>query len=386
MRALQIALIVGACGVAAVTVACGSTTQTRSRNGAGCRETKAVAAYASAIKTAMPLVRRLAAGIRAPGMSLAVAADGKIIWSVNCGYSNIDAGRLVNDHTRFRIGSVSKTLTAAALMHYAAVGKVDLDAPIGRYLQSFPSHGGGITLRRLAGHLAGIRHYETQFEAVNTRHFDSVAAPLAIFANDPLVAPPGTQFAYSSYGYDVIGAALERATNESFETLMRQAVFAPADLNETTIATAPAGRRSSFYELTSSGKVRAAPAIDLSDRLPAGGLLSTARDLARFGCALVDGTLVPAASARVMLTSQTTLAGTQTGYGIGVEVHASPFGTFVAHTGAVDGGTAGLLIHPRSRTALALATNLGYATADNPPPPRKGTPDPPVVLLPFIKR
>jgi serine beta-lactamase-like protein LACTB, mitochondrial len=386
VRALQIALTVGASSVAAVTVACGSTTQTRSRHGAGCRETKAAAAYASAIRTAMPLVRRLAAGIRAPGMSLAVAADGKIVWSVNCGYSNIDAGRPVDDHTRFRIGSVSKTLTAAALMHYAAVGKVDLDAPIGRYLHSFPSHGGGITLRRLAGHLAGIRHYETRAEAVNRRHFDSVAAPLAIFANDPLVAPPGTQFAYSSYGYDVIGAALERATDESFGTLMRQAVFASADLNETTLATAPSGRRSSFYELTSRGTVRAAPAIDLSDRLPAGGFLSTARDLARFGGALVDGTLVPAASARAMLTSQKTLAGTQTGYGIGVEVHASPFGTFVGHTGAVDGGTAALLIHPASRTVLALATNLGYATADNPPPPRKGTPDPPIVLLPFIKR
>ena len=87
------------------------------------------------------------------------------------------------------------------------------------------------------------------------------------------MAPPGTQFAYSSYGYDVIGAALERATNESFGALMRQAVFAPADLNETTLATAPAARRSSFYELTSHGKVRAAPAIDLSDRLPAGGLI-----------------------------------------------------------------------------------------------------------------
>src|SRR5512132_377180 len=133
MRALQIALVGGACGVAAVTVACGSATQTPPRSGAGCRETKAAAAYASAIRTAMPLVRSLAAGIRAPGMSLAVAADGKVVWSVNCGYSNIDARRLVGDHTRFRIGSVSKTLTAAALMHYAALGKVDLDAPIGRY-------------------------------------------------------------------------------------------------------------------------------------------------------------------------------------------------------------------------------------------------------------
>ena len=386
MRALQIALVVGACGVVLGSVACGSATQARSTNGAGCRETNAAPAYASAIRTARPLVRRLAAGLRAPGLSLAVAADGKIVWSVNCGYSNVAARRPVGDHTRFRIGSVSKTLTAAALMRYAAVGKVDLDAPIGRYVPSFSARGSAITLRRLAGHLAGIRHYETQAEAVNTRHFDSVTASLATFANDPLVAPPGTQFAYSSYGYDVIGAALERATNESFGALMRQAVLAPAGLNETTLATAPAGRRSSFYELTSNGKVRTAPPIDLSDRLPAGGFLSTASDLARFGGALVDGTLVPAASARVMLTSQKTLAGTQTGYGIGVEVHASPFGKFVGHTGAVDGGTAALLIHPGSRTVLALTTNLGYATAENPPPPRKGTPDPPMVLLPFIKR
>lgn len=130
----------------------------------------------------------------------------------------------VRDTTQFRIGSVSKTLTAAALVHYADAGLVELDAPIARYLPGFP-HARGITLRRLAGHLAGIRHYETADEAVNRRHFPSVRATLAIFANDPLVSSPGTRFAYSSYGYDVIGAALERATRLSFPELMRRAVL-----------------------------------------------------------------------------------------------------------------------------------------------------------------
>jgi CubicO group peptidase (beta-lactamase class C family) len=166
---------------------------------------------------------------------------------------------------------------------------------------------------------------------------------------------------------------------------MTRAVLAPAHLDETTVPTAPATQRASFYELTNTGKIRPAPPIDLSDRLPAGGLLSTARDLARFGAALVDGSLVEPRTARAMFTSQRTLEGTRTGYGIGFEVHPSPYGLFVGHTGAIDGGTAALLIHPKSRTVLALTTNLGYATAETPPPPRPGTPDPPTLLLPFIE-
>jgi CubicO group peptidase (beta-lactamase class C family) len=221
---------------------------------------------------------------------------------------------------------------------------------------------------------------------VNRRHFGSVEASLALFADDPLVATPGTRFAYSSYGYDVIGAALERATGRGFSALMERAVLRPAAMRETTLATAPAAARSTFYEVTNSGRIRVAPPIDLSDRLPAGGFLSTARDLARFGAALAGGKLVAPGTLRAMLTAQKTTAGESTGYGLGLELHSSPLGVFAGHTGAVAGGTAALLIHPASRTVLALATNLGYATADSPPPPKRGTPDPPQVLLPFIRR
>jgi serine beta-lactamase-like protein LACTB len=131
--------------------------------------------------------------------------------------------------------------------------------------------------------------------------------------------------------------------------------------------------------------VRVAPPIDLSDRLPAGGFLSTADDLARFGAALTNQTLVGKETARMMFRSQRTTAGEETGYGLGFEVHPSPFGLFVGATGAVDGGTAALLIHVKTGIVLALTTNLGYATAVSPPPPKKGTPDPPMLLLPFIR-
>jgi CubicO group peptidase (beta-lactamase class C family) len=369
--------------VAALAVGCGGASAP-ARAKPGCRQSLAAPEYRQAIGADRVLLRRLRGGLRAPGFSLTVAASGKIVWSVSCGYADLKSRRPVTAHTRFRIGSVSKTLTATALAYYAESGRVDLDAPVHRYID-FPSHGGAVTLRRLAGHLAGIRHYESQAEAVNRRHFPSVTATLELFAGDPLVEVPGTRFSYSSYGYDVIGSALERVCHRDFASLMRKAVLAPADMRETTLAKAPRAARATFYELNDSGGVRIAPPIDLTDRLPAGGFLSTADDLVRFGVALTNGTLVDMETAAMMFRSQRTTAGEETGYGLGFEVHPSPFGLLVGHIGAVAGGTAALLIHVKTGTVLALTTNLGYATAVSPPPP-KGTPDPPTLLLPFIGR
>jgi serine beta-lactamase-like protein LACTB len=382
-RTARVSTIAIVAALVAAASACGGASEA-GRAKPLCRQSLAAPEYRQAIRADRTLLRRLKEGLHAPGLSLTVAASGKIVWSVSCGYADVKSRRPVTARTRFRIGSVSKTLTATVLADYAESGRVDLDAAVDRYVD-FPSHGGAITLRRLAGHLAGIRHYESQAEAVNRRHFASVTATLALFAGDPLVAEPGSRFSYSSYGYDVIGAALERVSGRDFPSLVREAVLAPAHMRETTLATAPRAARATFYELKDSGGVRVAPPIDLSDRLPAGGFLSTAEDLARFGIALTDGTLVGKETAAMMFRSQRTTAGEETGYGLGFEVHPSPFGLFVGHTGAVAGGTAALAIHVKTGTVLALTTNVGYATAGSPPPPREGTPDPPTLLLPFLR-
>jgi len=202
----------------------------------------------------------------------------------------------------------------------------------------------------------------------------------------PVLAAPRERFSYSSYGYVLIGAALETATSTSYESIISKYVLEPAGMAATQPATKPASGSASFYEITDAGQARPAPPIDLSDRLPAGGYLSTAADLARFGAALAGGRLVGAKGQALLFTPQRTRGSRSTEYGLGFEVRASPLGRFVGHTGSVAGGTTALLIHPRSRATLALTTNLGYVTAASPPPPAQGTPEPPMLLLPFIRQ
>jgi serine beta-lactamase-like protein LACTB, mitochondrial len=155
--------------------------------------------------------------------------------------------------------------------------------------------------------------------------------------------------------------------------------------------TRPDGRRAGsgrarFYEVTSSRKAVPALPVDLSNRLPSGGFLSTAEDLARFGIGITDRTFIGAQGQALLFTSQKTSSGEPTRYGFGFEVGESPFGRVAGHTGNVVGGTSFLLVHPRTRVVVAMATNIGFVTVANPPALGRGVPDPPELALPFIRR
>jgi serine beta-lactamase-like protein LACTB, mitochondrial len=347
-----------------------------------CREWLAARPYRREIAGARRLVLRMKRAFAAPGLSIAIAADGKLVWSESCGFSDRGRRRKVTRATQFRIGSVSKTVTAATVARLSERGLIDVDASIRDYVTAYPRSGPAPTVRQLGGHLGGIRHYEGA-ETINTKHYSSVTDSLSIFIDDPLVAPPGEQFNYSSYGFNLLGAAVETTTSSTFGQAVTAAVLRPLGMRRTSIGRPPTGG-TRFYEVTGSRRAVASPYIDLSDRYPSGGFLSTAEDLVRLGVGVTRPGFLGDRSRALLFTSQRTQAGEPTGYGFGFEVGESPVGPVAGHTGNVVGGTAGLFIHPRTRVVIALVTNIGFVTAPR-PPDLSGTPGPPQLALPFIR-
>jgi len=295
-----------------------------------------------------------------PGFALAVAVDGKLVWSEAFGYADLAAKRPTTTETQFRIGSVSKPLTADAVAQLYEAGKLDLDAPVQRYVPTFPDKGAPITTRLLGGHLAGIRHYKGNEFTLNQR-FPSVTAGLAIFKDDSLVAPPGTRFSYSSYGFNLISAVVEGASGQQFLAYMSRHVFQPLgmahtapDKNDSLIP-----NRTRFYDRTDSGQFVLSPTVDNSYKWGGGGFLSTAEDLVKFGTAHLSPGYLKAATLELLFTPQHTTSGSATPYGIGWFVDTDTLGhRYVYHGGGSVGGTTAFGVDRDSRVVIALVTNL----------------------------
>lgn len=315
--------------------------------------------YAKAKEHAREVAKQwLARGI--PGVTLAVAVEGRIVYAEGYGYADLEQRVPVWPATKFRIASDSKPLTAAGLMLLVEQGRIDLDAPVQKYVPSFPDKGTKITARLLAGHLAGIRHYrDDEFQIA--RHYDSVLEGLKIFADDPLVSPPGKEFHYSSYGFNLLSAVMESAAGENFLTYMGSHVFVPLGLRH-TVADQTAEiieQRARPYRKTEDGVLRNAPYVDNSYKWAGGGFLSTAEDLALFGSALLQPGFLKPESLRQLFTSQKTTDGKETGYGIGWFVGKAKSGQKVyAHDGGAVGGSSRLLLYPDAHMVVAMICNF----------------------------
>jgi serine beta-lactamase-like protein LACTB len=223
-----------------------------------------------------------------PGIAIAVARDGRIVWSEGFGWADLEQRVPVTPATEFRIGSISKSLTSAAVGLLVQEGKLDLDAPVQRYVPSFPVKRWPITTRLVAGHLAGIRHYRDD-EFLLYRHYDNVLASLDIFKDDSLLFEPGTRFSYSSYGWNLISAVIEGASGDDYLHFMRTRVFERLHLVHTRpdVLDTVIPHRTRYYG-RHGGTWLNEPAVDNSYKWAGGGFLSTAEDLVTYGSALLQ--------------------------------------------------------------------------------------------------
>jgi serine beta-lactamase-like protein LACTB, mitochondrial len=305
-----------------------------------------------------------------PGVSVAVVENGEYEWGGGFGLADMEDNAPASEHTLFRLASVSKSLTATAAMQLWERGKLDLDAPVQNDCPSFPRKPWPITTRQVMGHLAGIRHYQSGSqddpEVGNTKHFENpIQGGLDFFKNDALLSEPGKQFHYSTHGYTLVGCVIEGASGAKYVDFVRQNVFALAGMEQTQVddrfAIIP--YRTRFYQKTESGKVQNADFLDSSYKIPGGGWLSSAEDMARFEVAILNDKLVRRATRDLMWTALKPSDGSKDEYGLGWGNGNEDGIASVGHTGGQQGTSTAFTIAPAQRAGVVVLTNMEGADA-----------------------
>ena len=328
-----------------------------------------------------------------PALSLAVAGADGARWSLALGAADIELGAPARPEHRFRIGSVSKALTATAAARLVSRGLIQLEKPISCWLPGLPPHHRATTLGQLLTHRGGVRHYlpkdlETGQPggSVFTRPSWSNAQILAAFIDDDLVAPVGEKVSYSSWGYSLASLAMEAATGRSFLDLVEDEITRPLGLT-TLVADQPGkivpGRVRGYVGEEERRRLQAQfpdagwpdPIDGWANALPinpaycwaGAGFLASTPDMARFGAALLDrpGSLITPEERAVLFTPLTAKSPHSPPLGLGWRVDHDERGRLRwHHAGATPGGRAALVIYPHAGLSIALASNVMIAPGD----------------------
>ena len=292
------------------------------------------------------------------GLSVAVVEADRLVWSQGFGFADLENRVPFRASTVYRLASVSKTLTAVAAMQLVERGALDLDAPIQTPCPAFPAKSQPITTRQLLGHLSGIRHYQEGENFDSVHHYATVPESLAAFSADPLRQDPGIAFTYSTYGYVVLGCVVEGASGVPFAEYVRENVARPAGMDHTrtddVFEIVP--DRARGYAKAPDGTLRNADLADTSNKVPGGGMVSTAEDLARFAIALDTHRILKAATFREMQIPMTLRDGTPSPY-YGWTIGELCGATSLRHSGSQQGTSAYLLLVPSRGFAIALLAN-----------------------------
>src|SRR5262245_28088914 len=332
--------------------------------------------YSGAIDESKRLARALVVEDNLPGFSVAVAMDGEILWAEAVGWADVERRTPVTARTRFRLGSVSKTLTAAAALLLHDRGRVDLDAPVQTYVPEYPQKQWPISTRQLMGDIAGVHVIRgDNNDRLPRGDCASVGEALKVFAAEPLLFEPGTMYRFSTNGWILVSAVVEAAAGESFATFMTRELFKPLGMESTVLESATdVADTSTFYFPRAAERpkfgVHAAPQRVHACLFGAGAYLSTPVDLARFGSAMLKPGLLNADSIALLQTPLRLTSGASTDFALGWKVErvqlAGASTRMVAHRATPTGGTAALLLFPDQRLAVAALSNVTNAVGVTP--------------------
>jgi CubicO group peptidase (beta-lactamase class C family) len=318
------------------------------------------------LRVSEELARALAARLvsaqansRLPSVNAAVFRDGEVIWSQALGLADVDAAVGATPDTQYRVGSITKTFTAAAVLQLRDQGRVTLETTIGEIVPDCPHPGPSV--RRLLAHLSGIQR-EPAGEVWESLELPERDEMLARLDEAEQVLDPGRHWHYSNLGYVLLGELVERVSGLPYREYVAERLLRPVGLARTTFAPEEPASRGYFVHPFSDA-VRAEPPVDLRGTAAAGQLWSTASDLARWGSFLSvpDPEVLAPETAEEMRAVQALAEAERwlRGWGLGLELNRRGDRVWAGHGGAMPGHLASLVFRASERIGAVVLANTG---------------------------
>jgi CubicO group peptidase (beta-lactamase class C family) len=327
------------------------------------------------------------------GLSVAVARGDRVLVDRGAGIADLEWNAPADESARFRIGSVTKQFTAAAIMKLAERGKLTLDDPLAKFVPQFDTAGHTATIRQLLNQTSGIPNYTAQPGFAKAMQSDvGEEDVLKLVAGVPFDFDPGMSWRYSNTNYFLLGMVVEKISGRTYAEFMREEFFKPLGLSHTRYGDMRdiIPHRAQGYDYDANTRtVSNAMAISMNWPGGAGGLVSTAGDLVRWQIALTGGRAVSASSFEQMIGSAVDTGDGVNRYGFGLMINQANGHRRVWHNGGINGFNGMLMWLPDDGLGVAVISNViglpsdaiagrivAELTSEKPLPPLRTTPQP----------
>jgi CubicO group peptidase (beta-lactamase class C family) len=297
---------------------------------------------------------------RLPSVAAAVLRDGEIVWETAIGVADVAAQREATTDTQYRLGSITKTFTAAAIMQLRDAGRLGLEDPLDRHIEGTPH---APTLRRLLSHTSGLQR-ETHDDAWLNKRFASVPELLETFHEAEQILPPGARFHYSNLAFALLGIVVERVSGIPYVDYVEQNLLRPVGLKRTTFEPDTHAAKGYLVKPYVEGVWDEAP-IETGAWIAAGQMWGTVHDLCRWAQFLAepDEDVLAKRTVAEMRTIQTMDDHERwtVGYGLGLQLFRDGERIMAGHGGSMPGFIAAVRVSLRDRVGAAVLTNESTA-------------------------
>jgi CubicO group peptidase (beta-lactamase class C family) len=290
-----------------------------------------------------------------PGASLLVVHDGRPVLRKSWGLADVEAGVKAGPSTNYRLASVTKQFTAAAILLLVQDGKLNLADRIRTFFPALPSSLDSVTIQHLLTHTSGIVDYEDVMPSGTTEQLHDVDVLRLLEAHDTTYFKAGTSYQYSNSGYALLALIVQKASGKSFATFLHERIFAPLGMNRTVAfenGISTVANRAFGYTLRNKQWTRKDQSTT-SAVLGDGGIYSSIDDLAKWDAALYDSRLLSDESRRLAFTPHTDTDKPDVKYGFGWRIT----GETLWHSGETSGFRNVIVRNPSRQLTVIMLTN-----------------------------